>query len=617
MKLIHAVQAVVALLFVVTPSFCCPEGHDGHDHTHTKRASSPISPPTTPLVWGDFNVIHTTDSHGWLLGHQKTSAPEPNYSGDFGDFASFVKHMKDEAKRRDVDLLLIDSGDLHDGTGLSDGFPPGGVDAHESNKFVAELPYDVLAIGNHELYIYANTLDMYENFAPKWNGRYLSSNVNITVNDKHGNAVSVPVGSRFAKFKTAKGRSVTSVGVLYDFTGNDVNTTVQPVQDMVNEAWFAEAIAEEPDLFVLVGHMPVQRDDWPLVFDAVRKVHPTTPILIFGGHSHVRDCVQLDGRSMSLESGRYMETVGWMSANLDHVPSTANITFSRRYLDPNPVTYSFHTGLGGASFNTPQGLQITAGLQALARRFDLSQEFGVAPQDYFISRAPYPSNASLLSLFVDQVLPVALAINNSRASIPNIIISNSGEERFDLYAGTFTKNDQITVSPFTDSFQFLANVSFSVASRVLDELNGSGSSSKKRSEQAMENLYKRGDVSMRFRQWLQDQWERSTLERRAIENLTLGYVTHDACPGVGDDTPHTPLPSFSTPDYIGSPAPSVNDSTPIDLVFINFIQSDVLHVVNSLLSGSGSPSLTSADVGSYSNLLVDEVFGLYAQAKWN
>ena len=75
-----------------------------------------------------------------------------------------------------------------------------------------DLPYDIMAIGkyaailllsfctrtdrctSHELYIYANTLDMYKNFAPKLNGRYLSSNVNITVEDKHGNPISVPVG---------------------------------------------------------------------------------------------------------------------------------------------------------------------------------------------------------------------------------------------------------------------------------------------------------------------------------------------------------------------------------------------------------------------------------------
>ena len=58
---------------------------------------------------------------------------------------------------------------------------------------------------------------------------------------------------RFAKFKTRKGRKVTSLGVLYDFTGNDKNTTVQKVEDMVTESWFAEAIKDEPDFFLLAG----------------------------------------------------------------------------------------------------------------------------------------------------------------------------------------------------------------------------------------------------------------------------------------------------------------------------------------------------------------------------
>ena len=38
---------------------------------------------------------------------------------------------------------------------------------------------------------------MYKNFAPKLGGRYLSSNVNITVQDKYGNWVNVPVGGAF------------------------------------------------------------------------------------------------------------------------------------------------------------------------------------------------------------------------------------------------------------------------------------------------------------------------------------------------------------------------------------------------------------------------------------
>ncbi|KAI0343630.1 hypothetical protein BDW22DRAFT_1328874 [Trametopsis cervina] len=609
--------ALAVLALSALAAHACPDDHT-HEHAHAKREfpSVPLTPPSRPLVWGDVNIIHTTDSHGWLLGHQKSSFPEPNYSGDFGDFASFVSHMKTLALEKDVDLLLVDSGDLHDGTGLSDGFPAGGVDAHDSNKFVAELPYDIMAIGNHELYIYANTLDMYQNFVPKLGGRYLSSNVNITVADKHGKNVSVPVGERFRKFKTRKGRSVTALGVLFDFTGNDHNTTVQKVEDMVKESWFHSAIKTEPDFFLLVGHMPVQRDNWPTVFNAIRAVHPHTPILILGGHSHIRDCVQLDGRSMALESGRYMETVGWMSVELDHKPSTKNLTFSRRYLDPNRVTYEFHTGRKNSTFDTLSGRAITAGLEQLAKRFDLADQFGVAPHDFFIDRAAYGSNDSLLTLFAAQALPVALKINNTRASIPAFFVTNSGSQRFDVYGGSFTKNDQLTASPFDDSFLFLPNVTSGLAQKVFASLNSAGADNRRRAfERDIEReMYGRGDVSEVYRRWLAEMDRRAGFERRAAGNLTLGYVTSDACPGVGDDVAHAPLPFFDTPDFIASNPPNVTDDTPIDFVFVDFIEAQLLGILNKVQTAK---NYTKADVQSYTPILANAALGLFAEQKWN
>ncbi|KAI0821280.1 Metallo-dependent phosphatase-like protein [Irpex lacteus] len=621
MQLTKRFAPLLALFALVA---ACP-GEDGHDHghSHAKREypSAPLSPPSRPLVWGDVNIIHTTDSHGWLLGHQKASFPEPNYSGDFGDFASFVAHMKEIAHKKGVDLLLVDSGDLHDGTGITDGYPAGGVDAHDATKFIAELPYDIMAIGNHELYIYNNTLDMYKNFAPKLHGRYLSSNVNITVPDKHGNPVSVPVGERFRKFKTEKGRKVTSLGVLFDFTGNDENTTVQKVEDMVKEHWFAEAIKEEPDFFLLAGHMPVQKDKWPVVFDAIRAVHPTTPILILGGHTHIRDCVQLDGRSMSLESGRYMETVGWLSVDLDsrqhhnHHEAPKNLTFNRRYLDPNRVTYEYHTGRGNFSFDTASGKSITKGLEQLAKKYDLDFKFGTSPNDFYIDRAPYPSNTSLLSLFAAQALPVALKLNNTRASIPAFFITNSGSQRFDVYSGAFTKNDQLTASPFADSFLYIANVTSGVAQKVFAQLNSAGSDNKKRSME-WEEAYKRGEVDFVYREWLREMDRREgAVEKRAAGNLTLGYVTSDACPGIGDDTLHAPLPFFDTPDFISSDPPAnTTDETPIDLVFVDFIETQLLGVLNTVQT---TKNYTKADVGEYTSVLASEALGLFAQQVWN
>jgi 2',3'-cyclic-nucleotide 2'-phosphodiesterase (5'-nucleotidase family) len=61
---------------------------------------------------------------------------------------SFVKHMNQTAINNNVDLLLVDTGDLHDGAGLSDASSPNG---NISNVIFENLNYDLLSIGNHEL----------------------------------------------------------------------------------------------------------------------------------------------------------------------------------------------------------------------------------------------------------------------------------------------------------------------------------------------------------------------------------------------------------------------------------------------------------------------------------
>lgn len=45
--------------------------HSVNGHAIDKRqqkdaVKSPELPPLRPLVWGDVNFIHTTDTHGWL-----------------------------------------------------------------------------------------------------------------------------------------------------------------------------------------------------------------------------------------------------------------------------------------------------------------------------------------------------------------------------------------------------------------------------------------------------------------------------------------------------------------------------------------------------------------------
>lgn len=75
-----------------------------------------------------------------MEGHLK----EKNYGADWGDFASFTDYMKRTAKEKGVDLLLIDTGDLHDGTGLSDST---NVDGDKSMPIFDAIDFDILTIG--------------------------------------------------------------------------------------------------------------------------------------------------------------------------------------------------------------------------------------------------------------------------------------------------------------------------------------------------------------------------------------------------------------------------------------------------------------------------------------
>lgn len=566
-------------------------------------------------------------------GHQKKSYPEPNYSGDWGDFASFVSHMRKLAKQKGVDLLLVDSGDLHDGAGLSDGFPAGQVDGQTSNQFHAKVKYDLLTVGNHELYKYNVAWNTLTEFVPEANGRYLGSNVNIShASPKGGNNVTYTFGERFVKFKTDHGRKITSLGVLFNFTGADKGITVQDPAKMVLEPWFIDAIQEEPDVFLIAGHMPVRNDQFPVVVNAIRKVHPKTPIMILGGHSHIRDCTTYDANSIGLESGRYLETIGWLSMNFtDDGP-----TFSRTYIDANRRNYAFHAGLANKpeKFDTAKGKLITKQMGQVATAWNLSHVYGTAPQDYYLQRVPINDTSSLINFMANNVLPTVISTSNpDRKGVPNLVIANTGSQRFDLYAGDFTKNDQYIVSPFTDAFQYIQDVPYKYASQIINKLNNdqtAQATSRRRSvedEDSTKELYAKGHVSHIYNQWMASQHDDSLSAAAAdlaqldahaavaAANRTLGYVTKDQCAGEGDDTIHTAIPYASMPDYVQSPVTgsNVTGDDKVDVIFLDFIASNVIRILNGLQSDR---KYATSDVAPYNQYTTQDIYPLYAEQVW-
>ncbi|KAG0054400.1 hypothetical protein BGZ83_011300 [Gryganskiella cystojenkinii] len=559
-----------------------------HPHAeHVEKRAQPGAPQPTPvdlrpLTWGDVNFIHTTDTHGWLEGHVK----EGSYSADFGDFASFLYHMRQQAAHRRKDLLVVDSGDLHDGNGLSDATP---LDASASNPLFEKINYDVLSIGNHELYLNNVAQDTYENFAPKWGKRYLTSNVFIK--DAHTNET-VPIGKLYNKFRLKYGTKVMSYGFLYNFVGAANNTVIEPSSTTVTLPWFQETLKEDVDIYVIAGHVPVRWAEATTVVKAIRAVHPSKPIVVLGGHLHVRDFTVYDPRAVGISSGRYLETVGWLSVDGVHDKTCKveancvgkNLTVTRRYLDSNVQTYKTHSlAHPKQKFDTWKGRQMTNEITKLRKTLNLSNTLGCAPQDYYLSRYPYADSRSLLNLVANEVLPIGV-IDATRPN-PALAIINSGSQRFDLFKGPFTYDDTFIVSPFHDAFVYVT-VPYSVAKNVLASLN------------------------------------HAPFQKRAaspapapVDNSTLtpGYVTKDDYGYGGDDWPHSSIPYVNAPNYIGSPLPTgLADTDKVDLIWLSFFSNLMGPILKKL-----DPATTYVEQTYRADIDTNTMFTAFVKAKWS
>ncbi|KAG4417547.1 hypothetical protein IFR04_009277 [Cadophora malorum] len=592
--------------------------------------------PKAPLEWGQLNFLHTTDTHGWLEGHLK----EQNYGADWGDFVSFQRHMKQKAGNLAVDLLVVDTGDLHDGAGLSDAVLPNGV---LSNPIFDEIDYDVLTIGNHELYVSEIAYEHFYNFSKVWGEKYVTSNVQI-LNPATG--AFDYIGAKYRYFSTAHGLRIMTFGVLFDFTGNSNVSKVIKAADMVKQQWFLDAVNyDQPiDLFLLVGHNPVDRSDYAntlgLVHSTIRALRPDTPVQAFGGHSHIRDFKVYDDKSTALESGRYCETLGWLSisgiksssytglmqprgvANPSRPAtntSTSGLVYSRRYLDWNRRTFEYHaTNSQASTFDYHSGLRVSGDITDVRKKLNLTSLYGCAPATYCQACKPFGAEGNIFSL-----IPIALGatvINASRSDIARYIIVNSGSIRFDLVKGPFTYDDSFIVSPFNDAFQYIPNVPYEMAHKVLAGLNGAVLPDKRGEGLVYGSMPQVKDScvdpTISLITGTGSELKTRGIHRRQTVASTPGYVTTDDFGTDGDDTPHTKIPSYTQPNYIqGNASFPADGSNPdvVDVVFFDYFASVVVNVLNGF---GGAYSM--ADVAYYvdksytaQNYLPD-----YAKLEW-
>ncbi|QPG98574.1 hypothetical protein C2857_007747 [Epichloe festucae Fl1] len=543
-------------------------------HAAQPGAVKPVAAPMRDLSWGQLNFLHTTDTHGWIGGHLL----EPQYSADWGDYISFSEHLKKRADDNGADLLVVDTGDRVEGNGLYDASSPKGLFYYD---IWAQNHADVICIGNHELY-QASTADREVNTTvPNFQNKYVASNIDY-VDPETGERK--PLAQRYRKFKTKnRDLEVVAFGFLFDFTGNANNTIVQPVAETIKEQWFQDAIREKPDIFVVIGHVGLRMEEFRTIFTALRKQNWHTPIAIFGGHAHVRDARSFDSQSLAMASGRYFETIGFMSIDGIKKTSTeevstkeASLKFNRKYIDTNLLGMYYHTGLNETTFPTEQGKNVSRQIARARTALNLDYTFGCAPKNLWMSRAKYPGNESIFSWIQDEVFP-DVVVNDERKEKSRLAIMNTGGVRFDIFKGPFTRDSTYLVSPFVNGFHYVPDVPYTIAKNVLAILNGA------------DNILSSHGVETKFMaipelMFTSDHGQSpviadeddARLELRNAQDpkLMAGYTTKDDLGTDGDDTVHKAVLSYAAPNCIQSEInfPKEGEPDTVDLVYIDFIQ---------------------------------------------
>lgn len=584
LKLVHCLVALTGLIFA-------------KPYQQQQAVLAPSQDvPLRDIHIGDINFIHTTDTHGWLGSHLSQN----DYDADWGDFVAFVDILREKILQQSRDVIVIDTGDKRDGNGLSDATWPAGL---RSSEIFNMMDYDLLTLGNHELYTAESAILEYRGTSQssKFKDKYVCSNVEFIEDD----GTRVPFGNKYITFETPiMKQRVLALSFLFSFQrANNRAIVTPPLEEITQKSWFQNMVEtnreEEIDLIIVFGHLPATdptEREMHKIHALIRKYYPNTVIQYFGGHTHIRDFVQLDSKSTCLQSGRFAETVGFLSINMTDPVDAESPIFSRRYIDFNKEAFKYHLSKLGHDSDVPvstkKGKTISRLVNDLRHELNLNEKLGYIPQTYYVSTRPLNSEENLYHLVTHKILPNLIPPKNYEPSMSRFILINTGSVRYDLYKGPFTKDTEYIVLPFNNDWRFIT-VPLVVASRVETYLNKGpviaslGIPSSSHHKQHFGGFQKCPFINN--------------------PNLSEGYTTEDDLGCHGDDTPHNSQREYDIPNVVQCKEvkkvqeEEADPSKMVHVIFYSFMELDILNAVNSIINDLGlrMENLTTNDCSHY------------------
>lgn len=170
-------------------------------------------------------------------------------------------------------------------------------------------------------------------------------------------------------------------------------------------------------------------------------------------------------------------------------------------------------------------------MKTLSQNLNLSHVWGKSPYDYGYYHKT-ASNHTVLNLFVEEALPTLLdkVPCNGSSERKKFYLINSGVIRYDIYAGDFDQNDQLTAAPYADQIWCISNVSLADATKAAESMNRTACHVQAHPAVDLHEARRREieEVDVIRRDWLlQMSAQHADHEFQQQDNLTLGYVTTD------------------------------------------------------------------------------------------
>jgi len=306
----------------------------------------------------------------------------------------------------------------------------------------------------------------------------------------------------------------------------------------------------------------------------------------------------------------------------------STIRYARRYLDWNRNTFAYHA-VGSQRYtalDTSKGLSVSSAITSERAKLNLTDLYGCAPATYCQYCKPFMAEGNIFGLL--QTALATVVVNETRKDIPRLIIINTGSVRFDLAQGPFTYDDSFIVSPFKDSFQFIPDVPYEQASKVLAILNAGPFQKKKRdlstADFGFSSILADRDTCIdpplthQYDGMARRSKQGGRLIRRQSTAPNPGYTTKDDFGTDGDDTVHSPIPNYSQPNDLQANASfPLDGSMPktVDLVFLDFIASYIVNALNTPDVG-GSFSLGQVSYYMDKSFTTNSYLPAYAKIAW-